>query len=270
MTQGVTESRRRLSERIAHDLQHEIVSQGLIPNLRLPTELELMERYGVSRSVVREAAKVLEQRGLVTVSPGRGMTVAKFDGARIAEQFSLLMLASAGTFDQLLELRLALEVQVASAVAIDPPTQALQELEESLAQGEAALDRGDEIDREEFLDADMRFHETMALASGNPFFELVCRPINTFLRSHYQHRDGYPSDPARTLEEHREILDALRRRDTLGARQAVEEHLRRLTRRWRTVPDGFQSPSVRQLSAQDDSRATPAEAEGAPSGSDIS
>jgi len=252
MTQGVAESRRRLSERIADDLQHEIVREGLIPNLRLPTEVELMERYAVSRSVVREAAKVLEQRGLVTVAPGRGMTVARFDGTRIAEQFSLLMLASAGTFDQLLELRLALEVQVASAVAIDPPEETLRELEESLAAGEAVLARGGEIDRDEFLDADMRFHEAMAVASGNPFFELVCRPINAFLRSHYRHRDGYPSDPVRTLEEHREILDSLRRRDTLGAHRAVEEHLRRLLRRWRVVPEGFQSPSLRHLNAQDD------------------
>lgn len=245
--------RRRLSEQIADDIQHEIVREGFVPNQRLPTEIDLMERYSVSRSVVRDAGKLLEQRGLVEVSPGRGMTVAKFDGGRIAEQFSLLMLASSGTFDQLLELRLALEVQVAAVVAVCPAADTLHRLEESLAQGEAVLARasGGEIDRDDFLDADMQFHETMALASGNPFFELICQPINAFLRSHYHHREGYPSDPGRTLEEHRVILDALRRQDTLGARQAAEEHLRRLLRRWRVVPGGPQPASIRHLNAQD-------------------
>jgi DNA-binding FadR family transcriptional regulator len=253
MTGSRDDSRRRLSEAIADDLQREIVGDGFIANRRLPTEVDLMERYSVSRSVVREAAKLLVQRGLVTVAPGRGMVVAKFDGAQIAEQFSLVMLASDGTFEQLLELRLALEVQIATAAALHHSPEALQKLADCIARGEAVLSREGPIDRDQFLDADMTFHETMAQASGNPFFELVCQPINTFLRSYYQHRGGYPSDPVKTLEEHREILDALHRRDTLGARQSAEEHLRRLLRKWRAAPDGSQAPSVRHLNSQNNS-----------------
>jgi DNA-binding FadR family transcriptional regulator len=242
------DSRGRLSERIADDIQHDILRDGIVPHLRLPTEVELMERYGVSRTVVREAAKLLVQRGLVTVAPGRGMVVAEFDGAHIAEQFSLLMRASNGTFEQLLELRLALEMQVATVAARSPTGDTLQRLEDAIASGETMLTSG-EIDAEAFLDSDMTFHETLADACGNPFFGLVCRPINTFLRSHYLHRGHYPSDPARTLEEHREILDALRRGDTYGARQATEQHLRRLLRSWRTSPNAV-PPSVRALNVE--------------------
>ena len=243
------DSRSRLSEHIADELQAEIVHGGIVPNLRLPTEVELMERYSVSRTVVREAAKVLEQRGLVTVAPGRGMVVAAFDGARIAEQFSLVMLASDGTFGQLLELRLALELQVATAAAAAPSAQSLAHLEQSIVDGQAVLDRPGPLDTHAFLDTDMTFHEALAAASGNPFFELVCRPINTFLRSYYLHRDGYPSNPVRTLEEHREILETLRRRDTFGARQAAEEHLRRLLRKWQTATNAIDQPSIRELNS---------------------
>lgn len=239
----------RLSERIADELQTEILRGGLVPNVRLATEVELMERYSVSRTVVREAAKLLEQRGLVTVAPGRGMVVAAFDGARIAEQFSILMLASDGTFGNLLELRLALELQVTTAAAASATSEDLDRLAGSITHGAAAIATDGSVDAEAFLDADMNFHEALAHASGNPFFDLVCRPINSFLRTHYQHRDGYPSNPHRTLEEHEEILQNLHRRDTYGARKAAEEHLRRLLRKWQAPTDGAVPPSIREMSS---------------------
>ena len=249
------DGRSRLSERIADELQTEILRGGLVPNLRLPTEVELMERYSVSRTVVREAAKLLEQRGLVSVAPGRGMVVAEFDGARIAEQFSILMLASDGTFGHLLELRLALELQVSTAAAQSATPEDLERLAASIGEGEAAVAVDGTVDEEAFLDADMNFHESLARASGNPFFNLVCRPINSFLRTHYQHREGYPSNPSLTLAEHGEILTNLRRRDTYGARKASEEHLRRLLRKWQTPTDGAVPPSIREMSSTTDAEA---------------
>ena len=219
------EGRRRLSEVIADDLQQEIVALGAQPNHRLPTEVELVERFDVSRTVIREAAKLLVQRGLVTVRPGRGMVVAEFDGKFIAEQFALLMQSSHGSFDQLLELRLALEAQMATIAAQRRTDEMIDRLEATIVAGQGCVD-----DRKLFLESDMSFHELLAQACGNPYFELISLPVNQFLRSHYARRASYPSDPRRTLEEHLEILDALRRGDTLAARHATEEHLRRLLR----------------------------------------
>jgi len=210
---------------IADQLQEEIVHARLPPEHRLPTEVELAERYSVSRTVVREAARLLVERGLVTVKPGRGMVVAEFDGRFIAEQFAFWMRASNGSFDQLLDLRLALEVQMATAAAERQRGELIAAMQETITRGAAAVD-----DRSAFLDADLGFHELLAEASDNPFFDLVSKPINAFLRSHYEHRSTYPSDPRRTLEEHQEILRAIAERDTLGARHAMEEHLRRLLR----------------------------------------
>ena len=231
--------RRRLSEEIADDLQREILALGAAPNHRLPTEVELAERFEVSRTVVREAAKLLVQRGLVTVAPGRGMVVAEYDGTYIAEQFALLMEASHGTFDQLLELRLALEVQMATVAAQTREEEVLRRMEDTVRSGQQALH-----EKTAFLESDMCFHELLAEACGNPYFELMSRPINQFLRRHYDSRETYPSDPARTLEEHVEILEAIRRRDTLGARHATEVHLRRLLRARRVHgPPGAPPPT---------------------------
>lgn len=84
-----TRSKQRLSDVVAQTLQDEILS--LAVGDRLPTEAELAERFEVSRTVVREATRLLVQRGLVTVSPGRGMAVAAVDGSVIAEQYGLLL-----------------------------------------------------------------------------------------------------------------------------------------------------------------------------------
>lgn len=218
---------------VADHLQQEILESRLPPEHQLPTEAELAQRYSVSRTVVREAAKLLVQRGLVTVKPRRGMVVAEFDGRFIAEQFAFWMKASNGSFDQLLELRLALEVQMSTLAADRQLPGLVDAMQQTITRGAAAMG-----DREAFLDADMSFHELLAQASDNPFFDLVSKPINTFLRSHYQHRASYPSDPRRTLEEHQEILRSVAQRDTLGARHSMEEHLRRLLRSRRNGVSG--------------------------------
>ena len=230
-------SKQRLSERIADDLQRSIVEEGLIPNRRLSTEAELVEHYGVSRQVIREAARILVQRGLVTVAPGRGMLVADFDGAQIAEQFSLLMLASNGTFEQLLDLRLAVEVQVATSAAREASQQDIDVMTRLIEDGRQLVESEGELDTEAFLESDLGFHEALAHACGNPFFQLVCHPINSFLRSHYSHREQYPSSPTDTLSEHTEILRALADGDTFFAHQAMHEHLRRLRRKAPRMPE---------------------------------
>lgn len=235
-------SRRRLPEALADSLQQEILGAGLTPGDRLPTEAELAERFDVSRTVVREAARLLVQRGLVTVKPGRGMAVAEFDGRFIAEQYALLLRLSDGTFDQLLELRLVLEVEMAALAAARRTPEHLAALDRSNQQLRAAGDS-----RLEFLAADLDFHEVMAQASGNPFFSLVVGPINGFLRDAYSNGPGYPSEAHNTIEEHAEMADAISSGDPARARFATERHLRRV----------FASRN-RLLAARDESAHAPA------------
>ncbi|SFK65532.1 DNA-binding transcriptional regulator, FadR family [Amycolatopsis sacchari] len=218
--------RRRLSERLADTLENEIV--GLAPGERLPTEAELAARFGVSRTVVRETARLLVQRGLVTVKPGRGMAVAEFDGRVIADQYGLLLRRSEGSFEQLLELRLVLEAEMAVFAAARRTGEHLAELERANRDLAEALENADARDR--FLEADLRFHEIVARASGNPFFSLVIRPVNAFLRNAYASGPGYPSEAASTLAEHREIAEAIAAGDPSRARFATENHLRRVMR----------------------------------------
>jgi DNA-binding FadR family transcriptional regulator len=225
-----TAPRPRLSEQVADALQAEILSAPLVPGRRLPSEPELAERFDVSRTVVREAAKLLMQRGLVTVSPGRGMTVARFDGGLIAEQYALLLQLSDGTFDQLLELRLVLEVEMSGLAAArrsEDDVAAMRSANSRLvAAGDSRLD---------FLEADLAFHGLVAAATRNPFFGLLLKPINGFLHEAYSHGAGYPSEARGTLHEHAEIADAIAASDPGRARYAMEQHLRRILRHRRLL-----------------------------------
>lgn len=216
-------TKQRLSDTIAEALQRDIVSMAV--GDRLPTEAELCERFEVSRTVVREATRLLVQRGLVTVSPRRGMAVAAVDGSIIAEQFGLLVRLSDGSFDQLMELRLALEVEMAALAAARRSPDQITELGELNDRLRAAHPSAPD-----FLDADLAFHEKVAEASGNPFFRLVMGPVNDFLGDTYRAGAGYPSEAGHTIEEHLEIAHAIELGDPARARFAAENHLRRIVR----------------------------------------
>jgi GntR family transcriptional repressor for pyruvate dehydrogenase complex len=216
-------TKQRLSDAIVAALEEDIV--GLPVGSRLPTEAELAERFDVSRTVIREATRLLVQRGLVTVKPGRGMTVAEVDGRLIAEQYGLLLRLSEGNFEQLMELRLVLEVEMAALAAARRTTEQVEELM-------TLNDRLRTADPSspEFLEADLAFHEKIADASGNPFFLLVIRPVNDFLSDSYTAGTGYPSEADHTVHEHVEIAHAIQAGDPARARFAAENHLRRIVR----------------------------------------
>lgn len=216
-----TSSRQRLSDTVAAALQDDILSRS--PGDRLPTETEISERFSVSRTVVREATRLLAQRGLVDVKPGRGMTVAEVDGSIIAEQYGFLLRLSEGSFDQMMELRLVLEVEMAALAAARHTEDQLAELSDLNERLRSAAPGSPE-----FLDADLAFHEKVAEASGNPFFPLIIRPLNDFLSDTYSSSSGYPSESDHTVHEHFEIASAIRLCDPARARFAAENHLRRI------------------------------------------
>lgn len=221
------DSRRRLSERVADDLQLEIVRDGFRAGTRLPTEPVLMERFSVSRTVIREAAQLLLQRGLVTVSPGRGMLVAEYDGAQIAEQFELLMQASGGSSAQLVAVRTALLVEAATEAARNATGQTIGALDAALAERRAAIDEGAVDDRAMF-ESELRFLDLVVDASGNLVLRIMTTPLTTFVRRHAPQRPRAAPDTELTLREHGALLDALRRRDTYDARRAAAVHLARV------------------------------------------
>ncbi|GAA1297581.1 FadR/GntR family transcriptional regulator [Pseudonocardia xinjiangensis] len=215
----------RLPEVVANRIQARLFADRLVPGDQLPTEAQLAQTYDVSRTVVREAARILEQRGLVSIRPGRGMMVALLDGRPIAEHFSLLLRSGPAVFEQLMEARFLLEVELAALAAVRRSERDLEEMRAALS---VARDHRDDFDV--CLAQDLAFHRVTARASGNTLLALFMDPVNACLRESYREPMAYLAQQGHTLDEHQAIYDAIAAQDADAARRACREHLQRITR----------------------------------------
>lgn len=214
--------RRPLSEQVAESITEKLIADALKPGDRLPTEPELAERYAVSRSVIREAGRILVERGLVDIRAGRGMIVADFDGAGLSRQFELMLSLQQGSFQDLMDMRLVMEVGMTEYATIKRDDDDLARITRAVARF-AASDNHSEA-----LQADLDFHSAVAAASHNPFFVHIINPVNEHLRDVYSDSLGYDAARARTLAEHEVIARAIEARDPAAAIAAARSHLLRI------------------------------------------
>ena len=213
----------RLSKTVADDLKRKIIREKLKVGARLPTEPELMEEYGVSRTVVREAAACLVSRGVVDVRPRRGMTVREPDGKGLAETLVAQLQMSKVSLPQLLQVRSVLEAAIVELAAAQRTPEDLDRLRDNLK----SMKAGD-LDRHEAIKVDLEFHDLLAAATHNPFFTLVSRPITELLYSIYINKSGYMSFQSLTTAEHEAVVDAIVDKDPAGAVLAIQKHLDRV------------------------------------------
>lgn len=215
--------RQSLSEQVAESITTKLIADGLKSGDKLPTEPELVEYYGVSRSVIREAGRILTERGLVDIRPGRGMIVADFDGAAMSRQFGLVLDMQHGTFRQLMEMRLVMEVGMTEYAALRHTPEDMVNIRIALA----AFGQPNQS-QAETLSADIAFHAAVAAASHNPFFVHLVNPVNDYLRKAYDESRGYVAAQTQTYAEHATIADAIEARDPRLAATAAREHLERV------------------------------------------
>lgn len=205
-----------------------ILEENLNPGDRLPTEPELIDIFGVSRTVVREAGRTLVARGVVSIRPRIGMQVAEFDQNNLSRQVALMLRLGGGDFTQLMEMRRALEPDMAAYAAV-------RRSEEDVAKLEALVDRirpDSELGPDQLsglVAADLDFHAVIARATGNPFFSHLTLPFNEILTATYLQSPGYAPERAKTHEEHAQITCAIAAGDELRARNLALTHINRVT-----------------------------------------
>lgn len=198
---------------------------GHLVDAQLPTEVALAETYGVSRQVVREAARLLEDRGLVNIRPGRGMTVAAPSLENIVQRYRSVLRRDKASFTHLMELRQMIEVDMTALAARNRTDADVERMREVLAESRARLD-----DYEACLDADLAFHLAVARATQNPFVLTFVEPINTVLRDVYRKPIGYLATQESTLSEHGAIAEAIAVGDAAAARARAAAHLERIVK----------------------------------------
>jgi GntR family transcriptional repressor for pyruvate dehydrogenase complex len=209
-----------LHRQLVEILSDKIVNGELASNSLLPPERELCATYGVSRTVVREAVKLLESHGLVRIERGRGTVVQEARPDHVAQSVRLMLRRSNGALEQLLEVRRILETGMAG-LAADRRTEA------DLRAMQASLDTMAEKPGEPagYVDADLEFHYRIAEATHNPVLLALIGPLGELLRESRIATFSGPEFVRMRTRQHRAIYDAIRDRDADAARALMGEHL---------------------------------------------
>jgi GntR family transcriptional repressor for pyruvate dehydrogenase complex len=244
----------RVSDRIAQQILKYISTEGVKPGDRLPSERDLAALLGVSRPSVREAVKALEAQGRLRVRHGQGVFVA----SQPAGQDLRAALGQQDlTPDELFLMREVLEVPAAGWAAsagdgerITAMAAALDDL--NLA---AAATPPDVVLVQEL---DAAFHMRIVEATGNRFLCQTLGVLQGLLASGVQSTSMIPGRTARARTEHERILDAVRRGDSVAARNAARRHIRSSHAAAELKTDGGPvglDPAVERLTSR---QATPA------------
>ncbi|GAA2822157.1 FadR/GntR family transcriptional regulator [Nonomuraea rubra] len=228
----------KLGTTVVEQLVDDIVRGVLRPGSALPPEGELCEEFGVSRTVIRESVKIVQEKGLVRIEHGRGTQVMDPRQWNLLDDVVLTSVIAhdenATFLDELVSVRTALEADMAAAAARFHTAQDDERIAAELGTMRASLESPPD-----FGAADVRFHDMIMAASGNRLGRAIVNSIHdkarTSMRYHGEYND---SVMRRTLEEHQAISDAIVAGDPEGAAAAMRRHILDSWNRRRPAPHG--------------------------------
>ena len=184
----------------------------------LPGERTLAEKLGVSRSVVREATKRLEQQGMLEIQHGNGIKIVDQLHRPLKDSLTLLIPDMADRLLQLNETRLSIEPDAAAFASQRATKDHIRTLRQIHAELEAASDNN------EAIQCDLAFHHAIADASGNLIYRLVLDSLGELGLASRLRTIGRVGKFT-GIEHHKAILDAIMRRDAEAAREAMRFHI---------------------------------------------
>jgi GntR family transcriptional regulator, transcriptional repressor for pyruvate dehydrogenase complex len=208
----------KVSEAIARDIVRRIGAEGMSPGTQLPPEAKMLEEYRVGRGSLREALRILEVHGLISIKPGPrgGPTVDQVDTRNFGRMASLYFQMDGVTFRELIEARLHMEPMLARAAAERCDPQLLDELGRFQAQA-----RSDE----EYLRLATDFHRLVAVMSGNRIMSLFGQSLADVLHDRL-HDTLFPKSRRREiLTVHSDIGQAIAEGDADRAERLMRVHM---------------------------------------------
>ena len=211
------------SELVAQAIVHDVVRRGLQPGDRLASESEMMAEYDVGRPSLREALRVLELNGLVTLKPGPGggPVVEAVSPAVLGRMLTLYLHVSGATYRELVATRLALEptcAGLAATAATDAERAALATLG-SRAHG---LDLDDD---RVYRDMSREFHGAVASMSGNRILELLSHALMEIFDAHIARATRDVDVRAAAPHEHDDVIAAIAAGDAAAAEARMRRHM---------------------------------------------
>ena len=222
----------RVFEDIISQIQEAILNGDLKAGERLPPERELKEIFRTSRGTLREALRVLEQKGLIEIKTGvsGGAFIRAVSSHQISESFDLLLRSQKVSLNDLAEFRAGVEGIVTGRAAELVKKDDIKILRDIIDQAKVNLEQGDP-NWEKFIDIDNNFHMELARIAGNHLYILVLKSIHNNINRYY---DSYLSREKKIVNECYqdicEIIKAVEEGNAAKSRFLAQEHVRRFNR----------------------------------------
>ena len=214
-----------LYEQVCELIETRIIEGDLRVGDKLPTEKEMAELYQVSRTVIREAMKVLKEKGWIETRVAKGTFVVDNVAKSVRDSFdAVVRMDEARGFRYLIEVREILEPEVAALVASRADDTQRDKLRQAVDLMDHALEHQDNI--EEFLNADFTFHMLLAESTGNPLIPMIISPLVKLMREQQAYYSSIVKEGThRSQVNHKLIMDAIASQDTAAARRYMIEHI---------------------------------------------
>lgn len=219
----------KTSERVARHLASEIVAANLTDGSKLPTERDMIDAYGVGRATLREALRLLETRGILSIrrGPGGGPVVRRPRPEDLSEALTLILQFEKASLRQVLHTRMALEPSVARLAAVNITDEQIDAL-----QATVDLTLGNVDSQRVFLEQNRRFHGLIAEASGNAVMSLFVDTLKYIADGAIVGVEYSVKRRRGAAAAHQRIVDALRAHDAERVAESMKEHLEEAERFW--------------------------------------
>ena len=212
-----------LTDRVCGALVQLIGGNDFPPGSRLPSEMKMASRFGVSRTVIREAISRLKSEGLVESRQGSGVFVRE-KNMDAPFRIDPNIVDSVHSILQVVELRKVLEGEIAALAAKRRSREQMAAIRLALKAIDLDVEAGGDG-----VDADIAFHRCIAEATGNPHFLALIQFLFNFLRSATQTTRRIEATKIvlaqQVKDEHRAIVDAISRQNSSAARAAARHHM---------------------------------------------
>ncbi len=209
---------RSLAETAMNGIIGLIIKNNMQPGDKLPTEYKLAELLGVGRSTLREATRTLAMRNILEIRQGAGTFVSEKRGVPEDPLGLTFMHGDAKLALELFDIRLILEPKAAEWAAANAGQADIEELERRCCEVEHRIEAD-----ESYFEADEQFHSGIARSSGNRVMaNLIPIVVSSIYMTTVSTEDQFRQQ---THQQHRQIFNAIRRHDCVGAALAMSEHL---------------------------------------------
>jgi GntR family transcriptional regulator, transcriptional repressor for pyruvate dehydrogenase complex len=215
-------------DQIVEQIRSRIQSNELKPGERLPGERDLADQLGVSRNTLREALRMLESSGLITLKKGSAGGAFLNDSNSAALSQSLLDGIGLRQYDakELIDVRAVLMNYIAQQACLHATDAEIEELASLVSSSEEA--ETNNLDFEDRLERHIGFHRKLAQIAHNGISEALTGPLLEITRQF--HKDTGPTDGLETHGSRRKLVQALRDRDPIAAKRALGKHFEALQR----------------------------------------